>query len=128
MNIADAIHLSHEAYERQMRLFTEKSHDYASNADTLSNSKRVALAAAALGVAKLLDTGSADAAYLLMALWKLQRWCNLRLQDEPPRCETMRDTTDDAMNYLRLAALAMAEEATCKESLQVREEASDEQG
>ena len=113
MNIADAIHASHEAYKRQMAIFTAKSHDYAGNADTLANGKRVAMAAAALGIGKLLDRGSADAAYLLMAVWKMQRWCNLRLQETPPKCETLQDTIDDAANYLRLAALAQ-EEATEK--------------
>ena len=110
MNIADGTHKAHEAYERQMRLFTAKSHDYAGNADTLANGKAMARACQALRLGELLQAGAPDAAYLYMLIHKVQRWCNLRLQSEPPKCETIQDTTDDAANYLRLAALALAEQ------------------
>jgi len=110
MNIADAIHLSHEAYERQMRLFTAKSHDYASNADTLSNSKKFVSIASVLGLGDMIQAGKPEAGFLTMEIHKLIRWCNLRLQADEPRCEAMQDTTDDAANYLRLAALALEEE------------------
>ena len=109
MNIADAVNLAHEAYERQMRLFTTKSHDYAGKADTLANGKALAAACVALRLGELLQAGGADAAYLYMLIHKIQRWVNLRLQDDPPRCETIQDTKDDAANYLRLATLAQAE-------------------
>ena len=110
MNIADAIHASHAAYERQMRLFTAKSHDYASNADTLSNSKKFVKIAAALGLGDMIQAEKPEAGFLTLEVHKLVRWCNLRLQDDAPRCEAMQDTTDDAANYLRLAALALEEE------------------
>jgi len=109
MNVADAVHESYEAYKRQMDIFHAKGHDYAGNDDTLANGKAVARAAAALGVARLIDKGEPDGVYLFMALWKIQRWCNLRLRAVTPRCETMADTTDDTANYVRLAALAQKE-------------------
>jgi len=104
VDIAAAIDKSHEAYERQMRIFTAKSHDYSGNRDTLANSKAMATAVKALNLDRIITTPAGI--YLFQGLWKIQRLANLLGGDGEPRCEAVEDSFDDLTNYIRLAALA----------------------
>ena len=108
MNIADALEHMKAARDRQARLFTDKNHDYAGNAEALANGKSLAAVVEAIGIGPLMTTPAGF--YLCRALEKVHRAVNIINSGGKTRCEPLIDTMDDLANFAALAYLAMIDE------------------
>lgn len=87
-----------------LELSRHKAHDYASE-DVLANFKRIARIAKEYKI-------SFDASYeyaLFMTLMKLDRLQNLLKQNKQPKNESLKDTIQDAFNYLMLMYACLEE-------------------
>lgn len=88
-------------------LMIDKSADYADD-DVLANFKRISLLAKLLDI----DVRRSPGDYArFMVLMKLDRWCNLKSKGVSPKCESVKDTVCDKLNYTDLAYACDVEDA-----------------
>jgi len=97
------------ANERRLGIIHQRSEEYASETDVLSNFKRVAEICSILGV----NTREPFGCILYMKVHKLDRLCNM-LYDRvnPTITPTIQDTLDDDRNYTDLLEALLREERT----------------
>lgn len=107
MRLDHALERSNKAHERRMLLRVRKGKDYASEADCLANFKALAAAGRAMGIARIIETPEGVA--LWHELHKLQRIINVLAHAGRVHNESLRDSFDDAHNYLDLADECIAD-------------------
>ena len=100
MNTVDFRKLIEVTHSRRVELREKKSKDYASEADTLDNFKRMSLLCETLDID--LRRSAWDVA-MFFVVFKVDRWCNLRRVGRTPENESVLDTVIDGHNYWDLA-------------------------
>ena len=89
--------LINKLVQESLELSSSKAHDYAGE-DVLANFKRVAQ----IGKLYKITFETAYEYALFMVLMKLDRLQNLLKQNKQPKNESLKDTVQDAFNYLML--------------------------
>jgi hypothetical protein len=98
MNAKQFIKLVKENANVRLAILDKKGHDYSEDADTLRNFKRLASICKELEI----DMSSADGVALFFIILKVQRLCNLLMNEKKPMNESVIDSINDAINYLDL--------------------------
>ncbi len=96
--------LIEEVDKKTINILKSKGEDYA-NEDVLSNFKRMSNAAKMLNIDVYNPTGYA----LFMVLLKIDRISNLMASNKEPNNESLLDSFEDGINYMKLAYLCEKE-------------------
>lgn len=104
MNKEREIELIKEIDDKLLTIIKNKGNDYATE-DVLSNFKRLSKASKELNINTQTNVGFA----LFMTLMKIDRVSNLLNSEKTPANESVNDSFEDGINYLKLAYLCHIE-------------------
>jgi len=107
MKLSECNDIQSKSFERRWAIREKKGHDYATDADVLSNFKRMSGYASDFGI----DVSTPHGIALFYALLKIDRLCNLMFRNKTkPENESIIDTVDDLKNYIDLMEECMIEQ------------------
>ena len=103
MELETSLKICKESFDRRMEIRKIKGHDYAQDTDCLANFKVTASICKSMSDAGMpIDITTPNGVAMFYGLLKFLRRVNLYSKNTEPLNESLRDTFDDAHNYLDL--------------------------
>lgn len=106
MNRTEQLNLLANVHDSEVAVLGSKGNDYASDQNLLKNFSEVSEICKMLNI----DSRTLYGTHMFYIILKIQRLCNLLLQNKKPNNESVEDTILDLRNYVFLLQCSIKEE------------------